>query len=83
MSDSRKEQRRDRALTRLFCELWIGVEDWCAIHGVSRNTGFKAVAEGQVPGAYRAGKQIRIPTALERRRLGLPEATATSEPRAA
>lgn len=66
-----KEQRQAEAMGRLMRNPWITVDDWSAIHGVSRNTGFKEVADGKVPGAYRAGHQIRIPSAPERQRLGI------------
>lgn len=68
-----KEQRQAEAMERLRRNPWITVDDWAVIHGVNRNTAFKEVAAGKVPGSYRVGHQIRIPSALERQRLGLTE----------
>lgn len=68
-----KEQRQAQAMSRLMRNPWVTVDDWAAIHGVNRNTAFKEVNDGKVPGSYRVGHQIRIPSALERQRLGLAE----------
>lgn len=49
----------------------ITLGDWAALNRVNRNTAARAVAAGEVEGAYRVGGLTRIASAPWRARLGL------------
>ncbi len=61
-----------RALTtELRVPLWPTA---CKALGCGRNTGYREFAEGRIPGAYRVGNKIMVPTAALRRLLQIEEA---------
>jgi excisionase family DNA binding protein len=49
----------------------IGVEQACALLGISRSAGYRAAATGDLP-TIRLGRRLYIPTARLRALIGLP-----------
>ncbi len=66
-----KRVQVDEALSRLMEDPAITLGDWAALNRVNRNTAARAVAAGEVEGAYRVGGLTRIASAPWRARLGL------------
>ncbi len=60
-------------LTELRVSLW---PTGARALGVGRNTAYKVFAKGEIPGAYRVGNKIMVPTATLRRLLGIETETA-------
>ncbi len=76
---SRKTPAPSEAMTRLLERPAISVSDWAVLNGVNRMTAAKAVAAGQVDGAYRVGGQTRIACAPWRAKFGFAPAAQTPD----
>ncbi len=60
----------DDTRTALTCELRVPLWPTAAkALGVGRNTAYKIFARGEIPGAYRVGNKIMVPTSALRRLL--------------
>ena len=59
------------ALTALAERPALTLSQWAVLNDVNRSTASRAVASGEVEGAYRVGGQTRIASAPWRAKLGL------------
>lgn len=63
--------------TRLLLTRELSVPLWptaARALGIGRNTAYKIFARGEIPGAYRVGNKIMVPTSALRRLLQVEEA---------
>jgi excisionase family DNA binding protein len=65
------EETKKAVLTELRVPLWPTA---AKALGCGRSTAYKEFAEGRIPGAYRVGNKIMVPTAALRRLLQIEEA---------
>ena len=54
----------------------IGVEQACSLLGISRSTGYRAAATGELP-TIRFGRRVYVPTARLCELVGVPLAAAS------
>jgi hypothetical protein len=62
------DETKKAVMTELRVPLWPTA---ARALGCGRNTAYKIHAKGEIPGAYRVGNKIMVPTASLRRLLGL------------